>query len=69
MTTTTTAMITIYRTADGWVADMRHAPDAARIRALFGTTDIPTPYAPTMPEATVIRALGRLNPGVTIEAR
>ena len=45
-----------------WMVDFRRAPNAAEVLDSFGTTTLPTPYAPTMPEATLVQALQARDP-------
>lgn len=62
-------VIRIYRASDPdqtFMVDNSGASDAAEIRQLFGTDQIPTPYFGKYPAAKVVAAIRANNPGCVI---
>ena len=55
----------VFPGTDGWTIQYR-GPHAARIRHLFGSDMLPTPYTLARPRADVVAELQRLNPDVEI---
>ena len=51
---------------DAWYVDFAETEQAARIRDLFGTTVIPTPFTASADAARVISAVAKLNPGYAV---
>lgn len=49
--------------AQCWMLDASHAADAAKVRALFGTDQLPTPFTLDANPVDVAEMLSRLNPG------
>ena len=60
--------IELRRSGGMWIARST-GPHAARVRDLFGTVDIPTPFLATAEAGVVLRTIERLNPGVCVTAR
>ena len=55
--------IELYRNATCWMARFVGDPEILR---LFGTTDIPTPYTPQAPAASVLAQTQARNPGMFV---
>jgi hypothetical protein len=49
-----------------WIATF-HGSEEGNIRALFGTTSLPTPYLEGADPQTVLKEIGKLNPEYTVE--
>ena len=49
-----------------WMVDWADTPEAAKVRDLFGTTQIPTPYLQAAPAHRVQADLERRNPQYTV---
>ena len=54
--------ITLYRTADCWMA---RSTDP-QVRKLFGTDELPTAFAARVPGDKVLREIRRLNPDAAV---
>lgn len=56
------------RVHDGeWVADWAGTTDADRIRGLFGTAILPTPFRAEIDGEEVRATIAGLNPGYTVQ--
>lgn len=55
----------VFAGKDAWMVHNR-GPHAARVKALFGTDTLPTPFTLRKPRADVVAEIARLNPGVEI---
>ena len=58
--------LVIYRSNGQWMSDCLGTPQEAEVKALFGTTILPTPWTDQTPGNTVAKELARLNPGYNI---
>lgn len=54
--------------ANVWTATYA-GPHAARIRALFGSATVPTPFTASAPATLVVTEIRRLNPAVSVTVR
>ena len=54
--------ITVKRTSEGWVADMKDATGSAEILRIFGTYTIPTAFTANAHPGLVVATLERMNP-------
>lgn len=61
--------ITLYRANHCWIADMSRTADAATIRELFGTDQLPTPCTEQAPADMVLRMVSANNPHATVTVR
>ena len=59
--------ITLYRNVDGWHADMSAATNAAGIRELFGTDQLPTAFTARADGWDVQRVVAKLNPSDEVQ--
>ncbi len=55
--------IRIFKGEQGWLADFEND---AEIKALFGTTILPTPFTPAADKYRVMEEIKKLNPGYDV---
>ena len=60
-------MITLFKTTDGWMANMSRAANANEVYGLFGTCTLPTAFTAAAPASEVLAEIQRLNPDEMVE--